>query len=343
MFRLVPSLTRLRGALDREQGAQAWAATQPLKQAGVQLFENKPGTGVRKIHHKLMVIDERLVSVEALCVRGNAGCRPARPCGRTRTHPFLLTQPSSLLSVLMNLRMFIAIRKPCRSQPRPESFGRHTRPRERGLAGRAPAGEGADRPRTRMRHGNDAARVAGEGYDVTALDLSGEAIEPRRSRFGARVTFLLADVTQPMPFPDGTFDGVMSNVALHTFPEAVTRAVFAEIRRVVRPGGLFLFHVNTLADAPFAGASPARRAGTRGQLRPRRHRADDALLLRPLPARAARKLAGRPSRTRRDHTPGDGRPLQTGLARRRPALSVPSGIPLRAAHSTTRRFAPLQG
>jgi hypothetical protein len=45
MFRLVPSLTRLRGALDREQGAQAWAATQPLKQAGVQLFQNKPGTG----------------------------------------------------------------------------------------------------------------------------------------------------------------------------------------------------------------------------------------------------------------------------------------------------------
>ena len=47
--------------LDRGQGVQKWAATQPLKAAGVQLFENKPGTGVRKVHHKLMVIDERLV------------------------------------------------------------------------------------------------------------------------------------------------------------------------------------------------------------------------------------------------------------------------------------------
>jgi phosphatidylserine/phosphatidylglycerophosphate/cardiolipin synthase-like enzyme len=34
-----------------------------LKAAGVQLSENKPGTGVRKVHHKLMVIDERLVIV----------------------------------------------------------------------------------------------------------------------------------------------------------------------------------------------------------------------------------------------------------------------------------------
>ena len=27
----------------------------------MQLYENAPGTGVRKIHHKLMVIDERLI------------------------------------------------------------------------------------------------------------------------------------------------------------------------------------------------------------------------------------------------------------------------------------------
>jgi phosphatidylserine/phosphatidylglycerophosphate/cardiolipin synthase-like enzyme len=61
MIRLAPSLSRIRGVLDHGQGAQAWAATLPLKAAGVDLFANKPGTGVRKVHHKLMVIDERLV------------------------------------------------------------------------------------------------------------------------------------------------------------------------------------------------------------------------------------------------------------------------------------------
>jgi hypothetical protein len=30
------------GVLDHGQGAQKWAATQPLKAAGVGLFENKP-------------------------------------------------------------------------------------------------------------------------------------------------------------------------------------------------------------------------------------------------------------------------------------------------------------
>jgi hypothetical protein len=34
-----------------------------LSEAGVQLFKNKPGTGVRKIHHKLMVIDDQLLIV----------------------------------------------------------------------------------------------------------------------------------------------------------------------------------------------------------------------------------------------------------------------------------------
>jgi len=51
----------------------------------------------------------------------------------------------------------------------------------------------------------------------------------------------------------------MSNVALHMFPDGVTRSVFAEVRRLVRPGGLFLFHVNALEDRPLRAARiPAR-------------------------------------------------------------------------------------
>jgi phosphatidylserine/phosphatidylglycerophosphate/cardiolipin synthase-like enzyme len=61
MARLQPLLPRLRGVLDRAQGAHDWAATGLLQLAGVQLFKNRKGTGVRKLHHKLMVIDERLV------------------------------------------------------------------------------------------------------------------------------------------------------------------------------------------------------------------------------------------------------------------------------------------
>ena len=98
--------------------------------------------------------------------------------------------------------------------------------------------------------GNDAARLAREGYSVTALDLSAEAVERARARFGPVVRFLVADMAMPLPFADSSFDAVMSNVALHMFPDSVTRPVFAEIRRLVRPGGLFLFHVNAVEDRP---------------------------------------------------------------------------------------------
>jgi SAM-dependent methyltransferase len=107
--------------------------------------------------------------------------------------------------------------------------------------------------------GNDAARLAGEGYSVTAVDLSGEAVEQARARFGSMARFMVADMSQRLPFPDGDFDAVMSNVAMHMFPDGVTRAVFAEVRRLVRTGGLFLFHVNALEERPLrARWQPAR-------------------------------------------------------------------------------------
>lgn len=98
--------------------------------------------------------------------------------------------------------------------------------------------------------GNDAARLAGEGYLVTAIDLSAEAIARARARSGRSVRFLVADMARPLPFPDASFDAVMSNVAVHMFPDSITRSVFAEVRRLVRPGGLFLFHVNATGDRP---------------------------------------------------------------------------------------------
>jgi SAM-dependent methyltransferase len=137
--------------------------------------------------------------------------------------------------------------------------------------------------------GNDAARLAAEGYAVTAIDLSGEAIGQAQARFGSVARFLVADMTERLPFPDRGFDAVMSNVAVHMFPDGVTRAVFAEVGRLVRPGGLFAFHVNALEDRPLRARSlPARELEPGG----RGVGPDHALLLRGLPARAPGRMAG---------------------------------------------------
>jgi phosphatidylserine/phosphatidylglycerophosphate/cardiolipin synthase-like enzyme len=61
MIRLVGPDLPIRGVVDREQGGQGWAASADLVKAGVQLYENKSGSGVRKLHHKLMTIDDQLV------------------------------------------------------------------------------------------------------------------------------------------------------------------------------------------------------------------------------------------------------------------------------------------
>jgi ubiquinone/menaquinone biosynthesis C-methylase UbiE len=98
--------------------------------------------------------------------------------------------------------------------------------------------------------GNDAARLAREGLEVVAVDFSMEALNEARRKYGEQVEFRLADLSEPLPFTDGSFDAVMSNVALHMFSDGVTRAVFAEVLRVLRPGGVFLFHVNALDDRP---------------------------------------------------------------------------------------------
>jgi ubiquinone/menaquinone biosynthesis C-methylase UbiE len=97
--------------------------------------------------------------------------------------------------------------------------------------------------------GNDAARLAGEGIEVVALDFSVEAIAQARHKFGELgIEFVLGDMAQPLAFPEGAFDAVMANVALHMFSDQTTRTLFAEIARVVRSGGLFLFHVNAVED-----------------------------------------------------------------------------------------------
>jgi SAM-dependent methyltransferase len=97
--------------------------------------------------------------------------------------------------------------------------------------------------------GNDAARLARAGFNVVATDYSSEAIERAKERYaGIGIDFRIVDMSEPLPFGDRTFDAVMSNVSAHMFSDEVTRALFREIGRVVRRGGLVLLHVNSDAD-----------------------------------------------------------------------------------------------
>jgi ubiquinone/menaquinone biosynthesis C-methylase UbiE len=74
---------------------------------------------------------------------------------------------------------------------------------------------------------------------VTALELDPALAGPLRERLGGRAEVVQGDATA-MPFPDASFSGAACFTMLHHVPspEAQDR-LFAEVRRVLRPGAVF--------------------------------------------------------------------------------------------------------
>jgi len=76
------------------------------------------------------------------------------------------------------------------------------------------------------------------GLSVTGVDLSPHMLDVARvKRPGAR--YILADASA-LPLPDDDFDAAAVSFALHEKPLRTARAILAEARRVVRPGGPIL-------------------------------------------------------------------------------------------------------
>jgi phosphatidylserine/phosphatidylglycerophosphate/cardiolipin synthase-like enzyme len=61
MIALAAAGRRVTGAVDPGQGVQEWAATHDLNRAGIALYVPNRAAPFRKLHHKLMVIDEAIV------------------------------------------------------------------------------------------------------------------------------------------------------------------------------------------------------------------------------------------------------------------------------------------
>jgi ubiquinone/menaquinone biosynthesis C-methylase UbiE len=98
---------------------------------------------------------------------------------------------------------------------------------------------------------------------VEGLDLLPEMVEhARRSAAAAgladRVAFTVGDVAA-LPYPDASFDLVVSSMSQHHWPDA--RAGLRELGRVIRPGGhIWIYDLRPAlrrADAAARGAFPA--------------------------------------------------------------------------------------
>lgn len=103
--------------------------------------------------------------------------------------------------------------------------------------------------------GQDGLWFAQNGFKVVATDFVPTVLEQARLRkdeLGVQsIEFKSLDVAQPFEFADGSFDVVYAHLSLHYFNEQVTQKVFAEIYRVLKPGGVLAFLVNSVTDPEY--------------------------------------------------------------------------------------------
>ena len=95
--------------------------------------------------------------------------------------------------------------------------------------------------------GGDTAVLAHAGLQVTATDISREALAACAAAVPS-ATVLHHDLREPMPFADARFGVVIASLCLHYFDAATTAGIVGEIHRCLRPGGLFLCRLNSTRD-----------------------------------------------------------------------------------------------
>lgn len=86
--------------------------------------------------------------------------------------------------------------------------------------------------------------AAREGFSVAGIDGSRSAVEAARARFEQEGLSgdLRVALLPELPFADASFDLVLDRAAITCVGRSVAWKTFAEIRRVLKPGGRLLFN-----------------------------------------------------------------------------------------------------
>jgi SAM-dependent methyltransferase len=101
--------------------------------------------------------------------------------------------------------------------------------------------------------GEDARYLASRGHYVLAVDHSQAAIARAKSAAGAtpNLRFEVRDISLPLGQDDASFDLVYARLSLHYFSDAVTKAQFRAVHRLLTPGGLLAFTCRSTTDSRY--------------------------------------------------------------------------------------------
>ncbi|GGZ72391.1 MULTISPECIES: class I SAM-dependent methyltransferase [Streptomyces] len=106
-------------------------------------------------------------------------------------------------------------------------------------------------------HGRDALYFARENFTVQATDFSATGLEQLRDAArtqgtAGQVTTAVHDIRDPLPLPDASVDAVFAHMLLcMALSTKEIHTAVAELRRILRPGGTFVYTVRHTGDAHY--------------------------------------------------------------------------------------------
>jgi SAM-dependent methyltransferase len=92
--------------------------------------------------------------------------------------------------------------------------------------------------------------IAQNGHPIVGVDFSDVALK-RHSFDHPNLMYVQADISDALPVKDGAFDNVLAHLSLHYYDDKTTHEVFAEVARVLKPGGVFAFACKSISDPDF--------------------------------------------------------------------------------------------
>ena len=92
--------------------------------------------------------------------------------------------------------------------------------------------------------GQDSNWLSQNGFQVISCDISSVAISKLKELYPNAKTMQL-DVSKGLPFDSDSIGVVNANLSLHYFMMEKTKEIFKEIKRILKPSGLFIGRMNS--------------------------------------------------------------------------------------------------